>query len=45
MADSTPHLLWSTDSEGMADYFNRGWLEFTGQVAERSFGAGWMAVK
>lgn len=42
MADSMPQLLWSTDPEGMSDYFNRGWLEYTGEAAERSYGAGWM---
>ncbi|MCM8729761.1 PAS domain-containing protein [Hephaestia sp. GCM10023244] len=30
LAESIPHIVWSTDAEGLHDYFNRHWNEFTG---------------
>ncbi|HKX78484.1 MAG TPA: PAS domain-containing protein [Novosphingobium sp.] len=43
LADVMPHLVWSTDHRGMADYYNRGWCEFTGRPAQASYGAGWIS--
>lgn len=44
LADAMPQLVWSTTPEGMADYFNRGWCEFTGQPAEDSYGTHWVSL-
>jgi PAS domain S-box-containing protein len=41
LADAMPQLVWSTTPDGMADYFNRRWCEFTGQPAEASYGEHW----
>jgi PAS domain S-box-containing protein len=42
MADSTPMMMWVTDSGGLCTYLNRSWYEFTGQEAEEALGSGWL---
>jgi PAS domain S-box-containing protein len=42
LADAMPQLVWSTLPDGAADYFNRGWRDFTGAPAEASYGDAWM---
>lgn len=42
LADDLPQLVWSTRSDGMSDYFNRGWCNYTGAPEASSIGAGWM---
>lgn len=42
LADAMPQLVWSTTPDGQADYFNRGWWDFTGQPPEASYGASWL---
>jgi PAS domain S-box-containing protein len=37
-----PQLVWSTPNDGLSDYFNRQWCEFTGAPAEASYGVGWL---
>jgi PAS domain S-box-containing protein len=41
LAESLPHLVWSTRPDGSYDYFNRRWHEFTGLTPEQSMGEGW----
>jgi PAS domain S-box-containing protein len=41
MADSAPVLIWISDPSGLATFFNRFWLDFTGRAAEREVGSGW----
>jgi PAS domain S-box-containing protein len=41
MADAAPVLIWMTDDQGMPNYFNRQWLDFTGQNMEEALAAGW----
>jgi PAS domain S-box-containing protein len=43
MADHAPVLLWMAGIEGNRDFFNRGWLEFTGRAIEAEMGSGWAA--
>ncbi len=43
MADSAPVLLWVSDEQGKAIYFNVGWLRFTGRTLEQQLGDGWLA--
>jgi PAS domain S-box-containing protein len=43
LADAMPQMVWSTLPSGDADYFNRGWLEYTGAPAEASYGDAWTA--
>jgi len=41
MADSAPVLLWMAGRDGLCDFFNEGWLTFTGRSIEEEQGTGW----
>jgi len=41
LADTTPALMWMTDSEGHVTFVNEGWLRFTGRTLEQELGATW----
>lgn len=41
MADSAPVLVWMSGTDKGCEYFNQGWLKFTGQSLERELGNGW----
>jgi PAS domain S-box-containing protein len=41
LADSAPVMIWTTDSEGLVTFVNRGWLEFTGRTLEDELGDTW----
>lgn len=36
-----PALIWRSRLDKMCDYFNRTWLEWTGNTLEQEFGNGW----
>ncbi len=38
LADTTPALMWMTDSEGHVTFVNEGWLRFTGRTLEEELG-------
>lgn len=42
MADSAPVLIWMTNANQSAIWFNRHWLEFTGRHLQREIGDGWL---
>lgn len=42
LTDAMPQMVWSTDAEGMPDYFNARWYEFTGVAAGGSDGDAWI---
>ncbi|MES2904058.1 MAG: PAS domain-containing protein [Pseudomonadota bacterium] len=42
LGDAIPQMAWSTLADGMVDYFNLRWEEFTGVPAERHYGTGWL---
>ena len=44
LADSVPVLVWTTDTDGLCDYLNRRWYEYTGQRPEEAVGFGWLDV-
>ncbi len=44
MAEAVPEIIWTADPDGMDDYFNQRWLDYTGLTLEQSRGAGWTAA-
>lgn len=42
MADTAPVLIWMTGTDGLCNYFNKPWLEFTGRSIEQEVGTGWV---
>ena len=42
MADTAPVMIWMSDTDQLADYFNKVWLEFTGKTLAQEIGMGWM---
>jgi two-component system, sensor histidine kinase PdtaS len=43
MANHAPVLLWMASPEGLCDFFNDRWLDFTGRTLEEELGSGWAA--
>lgn len=41
MANSAPVLIWMSGRDTLRDFFNRGWLDFTGRIMEQELGTGW----
>jgi PAS domain S-box-containing protein len=41
MADTAPVLVWTSGSDALRNFFNKPWLEFTGQTLEHELGNGW----
>src|SRR4030095_1216832 len=41
MADAAPALIWMSDVDKLCNYFNKGWLDFTGRTLEQELGNGW----
>lgn len=44
LSEAVPHLVWASDSEGRADYFNSLWGSYTGQTFEEAGGLGWLST-
>ncbi|MER3491586.1 MAG: PAS domain-containing sensor histidine kinase [Mastigocladus sp. ERB_26_2] len=42
MANTAPVMLWMADSQGLCNFFNQSWLEFTGRNQEQEQGLGWL---
>jgi len=41
IVEYTPNLIWRSGTDGLCDYFNPRWLEFTGRTMEQELGNGW----
>jgi PAS domain S-box-containing protein len=41
MADSAPSLIWMSGVDKLCNFFNQGWLKFTGRSLEQQLGNGW----
>jgi two-component system CheB/CheR fusion protein len=44
VADNVPQVIWTNAADGMANYFNRRWYEYSGLSYEESAGPGWQAI-
>ncbi|WP_413161561.1 PAS domain S-box protein [Capilliphycus salinus ALCB114379] len=44
IADLVPDLLWRNDLTGDTSWYNRRWLNYTGQTLEEAQGYGWLDV-
>jgi PAS domain S-box-containing protein len=42
LAESMPQVVWVAKPDGENVYFNRRWVEYTGQTLEESYGDGWI---
>src|SRR5579871_1405164 len=42
MANGAPALIWTSGRDKLCDFFNKGWLAFTGRALEAELGAGWV---
>src|SRR5258705_2675405 len=41
MANCAPVLLWMSGRDKLCDFFNQGWLTFTGRTMDQEIGNGW----
>ncbi len=41
MANSVTILIWIADTDKLCNWFNKGWLDFTGRSLEQEVGNGW----
>jgi PAS domain S-box-containing protein len=41
MADAAPVMIWASNPDKLCNFFNRGWLDFTGRSLEEELGNGW----
>jgi PAS domain S-box-containing protein len=44
LAEAIPQIVWTAEPDGMVNYFNRRWYEYTGLTAAQAKGWGWMAA-
>lgn len=42
LTDTLPQMVWSTTADGVHDYYNARWYEFTGSEYGATHGTGWM---
>jgi PAS domain S-box-containing protein len=41
MADTAPVLMWMAGTNKLCEFFNQGWLDFTGRTMAQELGNGW----
>ncbi|MDF2437090.1 MAG: sensor signal transduction histidine kinase [Bacteroidota bacterium] len=43
VADTAPVMIWTSDKTKKCDFFNKGWLDFTGRSLAEELGDGWVS--
>lgn len=43
VANSAPVLIWMSGTDKLCNFFNQGWLSFTGRLIEEELGEGWVS--
>jgi PAS domain S-box-containing protein len=43
VADTAPVLIWMSGTDKLCNFFNQGWLNFTGRSLKDELGEGWVA--
>ena len=43
VADTAPVLIWMSDTDKLCNFFNQGWLNFTGRPLKEELGEGWVS--
>src|SRR5438876_5589247 len=43
VADAAPVMIWMSGTDKLCNFFNKGWLDFTGRMVEQELGNGWAA--
>lgn len=41
IVENSPNMLWRAGTDGLCNYFNLRWLQFTGRSIEQEMGNGW----
>jgi len=41
VANAAPVMIWMSGTDKLCNFFNKGWLDFTGRTLEQELGAGW----
>ena len=41
LADTAPVFIWTADADGLVDFINKGWLDYTGRALEDELGDSW----
>jgi diguanylate cyclase (GGDEF)-like protein/PAS domain S-box-containing protein len=44
MAEAVPEIIWTTNPDGMSDYFNQRFFDYTGLSLEQGRGTGWKVI-
>jgi PAS domain S-box-containing protein len=44
LADIMPQMVWTAGSRGNNEYFNAGWMRYTGLSEQVALGSGWLTV-
>jgi PAS domain S-box-containing protein len=42
ITESIPQIIWTANTAGQSDWFNRQWFQYTGMQEEESLGWGWL---